>query len=534
MELTTALTTPRSRRGRPLRLPTDRAPRTGLVVDSRPRLSWLLALSRLHSGRPEHLNREAFGRALVQVGVNADQSRISRWESGSMQLPGRAFFGYECVLGTPAGGYELLADQVRRSLDPDAAAPRLELAAGYETDGGRLDGLFAAIAACEHDGTDWMRLAGALEQHRQLYLSAPVWADLCAKLLDELVRSTGIAHLRRQVTAEAVLRHPEGGRAMLAAIRDLASTCGAPNLAFATRPLRNVPGHEVNRLFVEMLAAPGALRQAASQIIPVRLARGLFSDSCTDLLLAHLGQLFRGRGRPGIPTQALDIIAALPPGPQAALLARIPAGAQHEARLVLEHGELTSPERARRVTAAICRRIADPQGISVSHDSDPMLASLVHEALFHVHGERRHLASVLLGASPYAHSLPAAVVAAAGELDPGTIGRCLTLVADLRPPSEVVAPVLAWALHHPEARVRGRSLVALSGVATGLPETATQQVVEVARADPDASVRALAVNLLGMAGACSLDALIREGHTSTPVAAWWRRGTPVLEDRPAS
>ena len=86
-----------------MRLPSDGTPLQGMHVDSARRVSWLVATARLYSEHAHLRQRRAFAEALSAEGIRADQTRISRWESGASAPPDRAIAGYSrCKFDAPS------------------------------------------------------------------------------------------------------------------------------------------------------------------------------------------------------------------------------------------------------------------------------------------------------------------------------------------------------------------------------------------------------------------------------------------------
>ena len=72
------------RRGRPYQVPEDSTSLRAGAVNVDARVGWLLLMSRLHHPDPDHALGEQFNAALRSVGLQADRSAVSRWESGKV------------------------------------------------------------------------------------------------------------------------------------------------------------------------------------------------------------------------------------------------------------------------------------------------------------------------------------------------------------------------------------------------------------------------------------------------------------------
>ena len=87
-----------SRRGRPYLVPEDRSSPLTPEVDVDSRVGWLLLMSRLHHENPELALGAPFVTALSDIGLPADRSSVSRWESGKMHPRLSVLTAYERVL----------------------------------------------------------------------------------------------------------------------------------------------------------------------------------------------------------------------------------------------------------------------------------------------------------------------------------------------------------------------------------------------------------------------------------------------------
>src|SRR5664279_1018400 len=83
------------RRGRPYQVPEDRTPLRAATVDVDARVGWLLLMSRLHHRNSELALGGPFMSALNDIGLQADRSAVSRWESGKMQPRFSVLTAYE-------------------------------------------------------------------------------------------------------------------------------------------------------------------------------------------------------------------------------------------------------------------------------------------------------------------------------------------------------------------------------------------------------------------------------------------------------
>lgn len=95
---------------------------------------------------------------------------------------------------------------------------------------------------------------------------------------------------------------------------------------------------------------------------------------------------------------------------------------------VVEHGEELLASKARVFAEEVAAGARSGIAVPATYSDDRMLPRLIREALFHRDSERRHLASLLLSASPFATSVTDEMVARISESHPHWIrGRLATL-----------------------------------------------------------------------------------------------------------
>ena len=97
--------------------------------------------------------------------------------------------------------------------------------------------------------------------------------------------------------------------------------------------------------------------------------------------------------------------------------------------------ELVDPDQARLLADHIGLH-AELLCARASADPDQMLRRLIREALFHVHRSRRHLASALLLASPYAAAIGEVVLRLTSHADERVAMSCWSLVGRMTPAAE--------------------------------------------------------------------------------------------------
>ncbi|MEC9052734.1 MAG: hypothetical protein VX747_09745, partial [Actinomycetota bacterium] len=182
-------------------MPDDESPMAEGYYDPWARTAWLLVTSRSLGAEPAYADRGTFVDALNDVGVNADSSRVSRWESGQHTVSFRALRGYETVLGLPEGALVAANRQLVRDCETSGKPPEKISFAGHEhrsPDVMVSDLVDRATDKEDHlTGGDWLRLATELERFELVLLSNRTWSLVCARLVHELARTTGGDQLRR-------------------------------------------------------------------------------------------------------------------------------------------------------------------------------------------------------------------------------------------------------------------------------------------------------------------------------------------------
>ncbi|MEJ7744611.1 MAG: helix-turn-helix transcriptional regulator [Nocardioidaceae bacterium] len=104
------------RRGRPYQVPEDTTLLRSPSADVDARVGWLLLMSRLHHPDPGFALGESFNSALESVGLRADRSAVSRWESGKVTPRYSVLEAYEQALGMPPGQLTSVVNALRRAL----------------------------------------------------------------------------------------------------------------------------------------------------------------------------------------------------------------------------------------------------------------------------------------------------------------------------------------------------------------------------------------------------------------------------------
>ena len=180
-------------------------------------------------------------------------------------------------------------------------------------------------------------------------------------------------------------------------------------------------------------------------------------DNFDQAQRARLGVLVLARWRADperAPRDLAQLIAVLPSGFREAFSRAAAQGGNTDFGYVLEHGEDVSSADAERMASRIVDAVGRRHAGGVEADRVE-LESLVREGLFHRESERRHLAAVVLSASPYAHHVGEAGLDLLSERDTGLAGAGPD-GHDVQLPRRRRAPAAAEPVRRGHRRDRGR------------------------------------------------------------------------------
>jgi hypothetical protein len=519
------------RRGRPLSLPDDPSPITTVLGGVRPRIAWLLAVSRLYAADGLHGHRLQFIDELKARGVSADASRVSRWESGAQAVNAKVIDAYEQVLDIPRGSLATVAEGLSRSLDPDAPPLQLSPADPSELHAA-LDELFETINASEHDGQHWNALVNKLTRHENVYLAPKTWAEISDLLIAELARSVSLGYIRRYEALRMLIRHPVSQRY---AMRSLGVFVTRPSAQVVAQPLtllQEVPDQAASQLVLRLLSSESSgLKRGSAWVAASKLARHQFDEDALDQLEAFAVYMWRDPDQSGFELDAVDLIARLP----RERTERVLAALRHDRRTKglersVRSGEIVSYEHSRRVSKTIAARAQAETPTPYRVEPDAMLVRLVREALFHTHKERRNQASLLLGASPFADAVGRACMDVVDLEDEVIAVRALTLMIYVAPKLERDR-LMKWSLQDSRPTVRSRAMMVLAQLPDWLDADEEDAVVNTMSTSMEPAIHYGALYLLGMHGARSLARLETDGDDyQRETAHWWRTLGPAIHD----
>ncbi len=514
-------------------MPDDPTPMAEGYYDPWARTAWLLVTSRSLGADPAYADRATFVDALNDAGVNADSSRVSRWESGQHAVSFRALRGYETVLGLPEGALVAANRQLVRDCEASAKPPEKVSFAGHEhrsPDVMVSDLVDRATDKDDHlTGGDWLRLATELERFELVLLSNRTWSLVCERLVHELARTTGVDQLRRFEALSTLVTHPVAQRHVLLALGAWLTDPDVQVVFPMLTVLQQLEDPAASKLVCRLLDAPsGQLSRGAIQVAAAKLARGHIGPAHLALIEQHA---IRGLVTPTSKRSAdlLDLLTHLPADSFARVTGTLKDGPLR-ARILQtrETHDLAVREASRSISRQVSAQAQAMTPAVYRSEPDQLLDRLVRESLFHASGNRRRLAGPVLGLSPYAPAVADCFLSLAGS-DRELLGErawdALWTIGHGTRRSDVVA--LADTDHPWTQR---RALMSLARSATGLREE-HHGVVRRCMDSAHSAVRRAALAATGLQAPEHLPTpLETQGHPEASVVRWWRKVGPALRD----
>ncbi len=405
------------RPGRTQRIAFDATSLTAAQPDIDARIGWLLAMSRLHHPDSSFQEGRRFTEALADAGAHASRSLLSRWESGEIPISYEGMTAYETALGIEPGRISSLTGYIRASIPGVKAKvvrPRLDPATREFAD--RLDELIDCAEAGEARARDWQELGWHLAAAPLVHLRACTWEALAAQVVTQLPRSIKVAYRQYSTAAMNIATVPRAQDFLVDAV---SAYLADPDVQVVTNPvglLDRLPTRDAARLVLDLVKDPP---HEAAFAIGVWLATqkiasgGFTTEERTELDMMVL-RLWRAN-----PARASDdlaeLIANLPEGMRSTLVDAAAKAGRRRLGYVVEHGEELVSGKAQPLAEALAEqaRRAAPQ--DPAYERDLMLARLLREALFHRDSERRHLAALLISASPFGAGAADALLALMGD-----------------------------------------------------------------------------------------------------------------------
>lgn len=514
-------------------MPDDPSSMRSPTVDAAARTSWLLASSRSCSADPDIASRSAFVNRLREYGVNADPSRVSRWESGAQSVPSKVVLGYERAIDLPTG--VLLAAQrgVVRTSDPSTPTPEPVQFSTNEAPADQLVSSLLERAADPTDamtGADWLQLAVEITRFEMVLLPQQTWNDVCRRLVNELARTTGGDRLRRYDAAVTLISHPVAQRHVVGALGDWLTQPRVQVVSPMLSLFQHVRDDRASKLVLRLLDSDArALNQGAVQVAAAKSARGHFQGVALALLEQRaIRELVTPQGQSGI--DILDLTAHLPESSYQRVLLSV-RDAQLRSRVESSRATrcLLPLEVSRSLSRTIASQAQAATPTTYAAEPDLLLQRLIGEALFHVHGARRSMALNLLQVSPYGPAIADACLSVAFGESEFVGARAWEAVWQLGTGSrrsEVVR--LAAAYQHPW--MQRRALTALGRGGLPLDDVEAAQVVNATLTTSHRGVRAAGLLALGMCAPGSLGRMDSLPADQREVANWWLKVGPACAD----
>lgn len=462
----------RRSRGRPQRLPNDASPIASDDYEGNKRLAWLLATNRMLGPKTRTCTRAEFVAMMKDRGIRIDSSRISRWESGLEYISPTLVEAYETVCGLQPAQIgavrRVLAREGRlltRSSERNAGSASPE----------RIDELLDGLESGRIRGDQWIWLADQLRRFQSIYLHRRTWQDLADQLVDELSRSSSIAYLARYEAAAALMKSPQAQPYLSKSVGRYVLDPETQVITPVLQVLSEVREPGASDVVLRLVGASNVkLRRSAAIVAAAMIRRGNLAPDHKDLERQVGRDLLDAPGRPSVVT--LDLASRMTDA-QFDRLRRSTKDDRVRATLqqARANRELVEPEQARLLADHIGLH-AELLCARAAADPDQMLRRLIREALFHVHRSRRHLASALLLASPYAEAIGEVVLRLTSHADERVASPCWSLVGRMTPAISTteLADLVAAETRH---ELLPRATAALMWVGSDLPETGVEALL---------------------------------------------------------
>lgn len=399
----------------------------------------MLRVNRLYGPESAWVSGAAFSAAFAggcYPGA-ASASKISRWETGLIEVPYLAIRRYEQLLGLPACGLASTAGILTRYLSPSAGGrlPGGRWSAGtHPVTGHSLESfLDLATSPAEITAAEWDGAAGLISQSPGLWLRRGEWDMISQRLLVETVAADGEAWKPRFEAFNLLLQHPGAQQSAVAACADWANC-------------------RDNRVFTETVSVlDGCSHPDAAAAVVSQLTAPTNDDAFAGALMACVRKVaehhFTPSQRTIVATIAAEVLSGASPDFQelrshaAAVLARLPAAprpqASRSARMIAEPpgrgpartGTHPGPAAGSSLSALIAARSISQVPREIGHFDDYILPVLIDEVLHAPIIDTRLYSAFLIRATPYAQPVAKALTWALTRLrldqDPHLTARIL-------------------------------------------------------------------------------------------------------------
>ena len=514
-------------------MPDDPSPMRSRTTDPVARTSWLLATSRSCSTDPGLASRSSFVERLRDLGVTADLSRVSRWESGSHSVSAKVVRGYEQAIDLPDGVLLAAQRSMVRVSDPTTPAPESLAFSDADSAPDRLVSELleqAADPTAPMVGADWLRLAVEVTRFEMVLLPKSTWDAVCQRLVNELARTNGGDRLRRYEAAVTLISHPVAQRHVVNALGDWLIDPHVQVVSPMLSLLHHVRNEAASKLVLRLLDSNArALNQGAVQVAAAKSARGHFQGVALALLEQRaIRELVTPQGQSGI--DILDLTSCLPESSYQRVLLSV-RDAQLRGRVESSRDThcLLPTEVARTLSRNIAAQAQSVTPMLYAAEPDLLLHRLVGEALFHVHGARRSMAASLLRVSPYGAAVADACLSLATRESEFVGARAWETVWQLGTGTRR-GDVAKLAHEHRHPWMQRRALTALGNSGAPLDDREAARVVDATLTTPHRGVRSAGLLALGMGSPGSLGRMDSLPAEQREIANWWLRVGPALAD----
>jgi hypothetical protein len=391
------------RPGRVQKIAYDDTPLSSRKVDIDARIGWLLAMSRLHHRDSDMADGRRFVEALHDAGCSASRSLVSRWESGEIPISYEGMSGYERALGLETGRISSITGYVRAvmpGVKTRVARPQLDPTSREFSE--RLDGLIELAEDGLAKAADWQELGWHLAAVPLVHLRAHTWETLTQRVINILPRSVKVPYRQYSIAALNIASVPRAQDFLTDAVDAHLSTPGVQVLTNPIGLLDQLPTRRAAELVLDLIEHPPteAVFALAVWVAAQKVSRGDFSPeerTRLDMLVLRLW-----RANPAKAAEDLaELIASLPEGLRSTLTNAATKAGRTKLGYAVETGEDLGSAMARGLSNDVAEAARAGAPGDPSYDGDRMLVRLVREALFHRDSERRHLASLLISASPF-------------------------------------------------------------------------------------------------------------------------------------
>jgi hypothetical protein len=339
---------------------------------------WMLRANRtLNEADPVLRSGKEFARLFRHRGEkDLAASQVTRWERGDLPAPREVVRRYEHMLSLPSESLVAVCDAMAR-IDSvpwsthHGPAEDAELHALLERACGGT-----AVA-----GREWARLGEIVASTPGLVLHPPqLWEAVTSRLLSELVVADHLEWLLRQEAMSRLLEHPKARQYGVAQCIEMVHDQQNPAVI---EPLS----------LLDVAADPVANAHVLQQVVDPadqRTLQGALLAAAQKIRRGHYSAEERGRV---VDTAARWAREGLNPD-------RLAMGGTAIADEPEPPGALS--ERISQITCA-----------TLAADDDPLLATLVDQALFGVDPDRRLVAAMCIAATPYQYPVAGVIVALA-------------------------------------------------------------------------------------------------------------------------